>query len=323
MTMSELAKLANVSVSTVSKAFSEADDINIDTKNRIFEIAKQTGCYGKFYKGKYHKKIIAVICPEIASDYYASILNCIRALADRSDAIMFIATDDFKQATQAELIEYFCAYLKVDGIIVFGLKSKLKKSYETPIVSLFGAVDEKVDSVKIDSYSAIKDAVDLLLDYGHTKIAFLGETLTKSKVKMFEKAMLKAGVSDIKIIESHERFEKAGKDGINQLMSTDEDYTAIICAYDNIAIGAIKELKTRGYKVPDDISVIGIDNIAIGEYTETALTTIGINPEEICAIAWDLLQKKLKNPYYKSYQNITLNTELIVRESVKNIKKSV
>ena len=80
MTMKDLAKLANVSVSTVSKAFSEAEDINKETKNRIFEIAKQTGCYGKFHKGKYHKKIIGVIVPEIVSDYYKIFLNILRCL---------------------------------------------------------------------------------------------------------------------------------------------------------------------------------------------------------------------------------------------------
>ena len=58
MTMNELAKLANVSVSTVSKAFSDADDVSEDTKDLVFAIAKEQGCFGKFYKGKYHKKII-------------------------------------------------------------------------------------------------------------------------------------------------------------------------------------------------------------------------------------------------------------------------
>ena len=58
ITMRELAKLCNVSISTVSKAFLDADDVSSNTKKHIFEIAKENGCYGKFYKGKYHKKIM-------------------------------------------------------------------------------------------------------------------------------------------------------------------------------------------------------------------------------------------------------------------------
>ena len=63
------------------------------------------------------------------------------------------------------------------------------------------------------------------------------------------------------------------------------------------------------------------DNIAIGEYTETALTTIDTNPEQICEIAWDLIQKKLKNPYFKSNQNIEIISKLVIRESIKNINE--
>lgn len=321
--MRDLAKLANVSVSTVSKAFNESDDISSDTKKHIFEIAKQYGCYGKFYKGRYHKKIIAVICPEITSDYYSIFLNRLREYIEESNNIMLIATDDFSSTKQAELIDYFSAYLKVDGIIVFGLKNKLKKSYDTPIVSLFGAVDRAVDSVNLDYYSAITDAINLLLDYGHKKIAFLSEALTRGKAEMFQKAMSEAGIEDVKIIESPERFEKAGVDGVNRLLLSDDDYTAIICAYDNIAVGAIKQLKNKGYCVPEDISVVGINNVTIGKYTEASLTTIDNNPEEICLIAWDLLKKKLKNPYFKSYENIEIKSKLIVRESVKNLMDKI
>ena len=68
MTMRELARLANVSVSTVSKAFADADDVCRETKEHIFRIARETGCYGKFYKGKYSKKIYAIICSELISN---------------------------------------------------------------------------------------------------------------------------------------------------------------------------------------------------------------------------------------------------------------
>ena len=317
--MKELAKLA--SVSTVSKAFSEADDINDDTKNHIFELAKQTGCYGKFYKGKYHKKIIAVIAPEIVSDYYKIFLNCISSLIDKSGGIMLIATDDFNNTKQAELVDYFSCYLKVDAIIAFCLRNRLKKAYDTPIVSLFGTADDKVDSVKTNLDFAMQSAVDLLFSYGHKNIAFFTEELTTGKVEAFKKAALNSGILNTPIIRGNERFEKAGKDCVGKLLESHPNCTAIICAYDNIAIGAIKELKKRNFKIPDDISVIGIDNIAIGKYTETALTTIDTNPEQICEIAWDLIQKKLKNPYFKSNQNIEIFSKLVIRESVKNINE--
>ena len=317
--MSELAKLANVSVSTVSKAFGNARDINEETKEHIFEIARQTGCYFKFFKGKYPKKIVAIICHEIISDYYVEFVERLRKQIEDSGNIALVVSDDFSQPKQKELIDYFSSYLRVDGIIVFDLMSELKKNYDTPIISLFSSIDDRVDSINIDFFSALNDAVSLLWQYGHRNIAFLGEKLTKEKAQKFEDAVSKLGGDNITIIESTERFEDAGKDAVDKLLALRSDCTAIICAYDNIALGAIKQLKNKGLSVPDDISVIGIDNIVMGKYAETALTTIGVDFEEVCSLVCDILKKKLKNPYYKTYKKIVIKGELIVRESIKRI----
>lgn len=321
MTMRELAKLANVSVSTVSKAFCDADDVSAETKAHIFEIAKQQGCYGKYYKGKYHKKIIAIICPELASHYYAAFVEKLQALIEGADGLCVISADGFSRAKQAELIEYYASYLKVDGLIVFGLKSRLKKGCETPIVSLFSSADRNVDSVDIDMQAAIHDAVETLSRYGHRRIAFLGERLTVQKAEHFAAAMAAAGNKEMQIVESGERFEKAGEDGVSRLLPALKrgEVTAIVCAYDNIAFGAIRRLKKSGLTVPGDVSVIGIDNVPTSGYTETSLTSIDTAPDTVCRIAWELLQKKIESPYFKAKQNILIRPNLIVRESIRRI----
>jgi len=320
MTMRELAKLANVSVSTVSKAFAEADDVSEETKNHIFNIAKQYGCYGKFYKGKYSKKVIAIICPELAGNYYTHFIELLQGLIESQNGIAIISSDRFSATTQAELIEYYASYLKVDGIIVFGLRSKLKKGYDIPIVSIFSSSDDRVDSVTTDFKKAIFDSIEKLSELGHKKFAFLGETLTKSKAEFFNTAIKNTlGAKGI-CFESKMRFEQAGNDCINQLLNSNFIPTALICAYDNIAFGAIKRLKECGYSVPKDFSIIGIDNVMVSKYLETSLSSIDNNPEEICMIAWDLLSKKLKNSYYRSKQQIVVKSRLILRESVAKIK---
>ena len=319
MTMSELAKLANVSVSAVSKAFGNANDINEKTREHIFEVARQTGCYFKFYKGKYPKKIVAIICHEIISDFYVEFVERLRKQIEASGNITLVASDDFSKSRQEELIDYFSSYLKVDGLIVFNLTSKLKKNYDTPIISLFSSVDDQVDSINVDLFSALDDAVLLLWQYGHRNIAFLGERLTKVTACKFESYASKIGCNNVTVIESDKRFEDAGKDAVDKLLALRTDCTAIICAYDNIALGAIKQLKNKGLSVPGDISVIGIDDIAIGKYAETSLTTIGVDYDRICLMVCDILQKKLKNPYYKTYKKTVIKGELIVRESIKRI----
>lgn len=316
MTMQELARLANVSVSTVSKAFKEADDVSEETKKYIFDIAKENGCYGKFYKGKYHKKVFAIIIPEIASNYYTTFVDALRTLIEKSGGVCMLSTDNFNDSKQAELIEYYASYMKVDGIIVFGLKKPLKKGYETPIISLFSSVDSKVDTVNIDVGTAIEDAVRVLHKYGHRKIAFISEKLTWARADHYKRSMLELGNKDIFTVESNERFEKAGIEGVKMLLEKRSDFTAIICAYDYIALGAIKELKKRGYRIPEDISIVGIDNISQSEYAETSLASIDSKPEEVCQIVFDLLQKKLKNPYFHTKQNIKISSQFIIRDSI-------
>lgn len=317
MTQRELAKLANVSFSTVSKAFNNSNDISEETKNHIFRIAKQYGCYSEFLKGKYHKKIIAIICPEIASSYYAEFIKYFQTLIEKDGNIPIISSDNFDKNKTDELIEYYASYMKVDGIIVFDeLKNTLKKGYTTPIVSVFSDISSFVDTVEVDLECAVFDAVKLLNVYGHKKIAFLSERLTRAKAELYKKAMINIGNGGINIIESEYRFEEAGEDGIRRLLDSDSGFTAVICAYDNIAFGAIKELKKAGLRVPDDISVIGIDNIALGRYTETSLTTIDSNPKAVCSVAWDILKEKIQNPYLSTRKNVKINAKLIVRETV-------
>lgn len=320
MTMSELAKLANVSVSTVSKAFCNADDVSAATKKHIFDLAKKYGCYGKFYKGKYTKKVIAVICPELTSEFYVTFIEKFQKLIDNNNCIAIISADHFNASRQEELLEYFISYLKVDGILIFHLRSQLKKAYDTPIVTLFSTVDTSVDSINTNYKSAIFDAIQILTEYGHKNIAFLGELLTKTKALCFQTAALQTGLSCSYVIESRYRFEKAGIDGIRQLLEKEVECTAIICAYDNIALGAIRELRRQGLSVPEDFSVIGIDNIPVARYMETTLSTIGVDFNEVCEIAWELLKKKINNKFFHTYQQIIINGKLILRESVARLQ---
>lgn len=321
MTMKELARLCHVSVSAVSKAFCDADDISKETKEHIFKVAKEQGCFGKFYKGKYNKKIIAVICPEISGDYYSIFVNMLKEFIEKNNGMCIISTDDFSAKKQSELIEYYISYLKVDGLFVMGLKEPLKKGYETPIVSIFASADNKVDLVVTDINLAIYEAVGTLYSLGHKRIAFFGEGLTTSKEEGFVNAVEKFENIKYTLIKSEKRFEEAGYDCANQLLNKKEAYTALICAYDNIAIGAIKRLKEKGIMIPEDVSVIGIDNIKISNFTETSLTSIDVNPKDICGIAYSIMEKKLENKYFKANQSIVIKPSIVIRESIGKAKE--
>ena len=317
MTMRELAKLANVSASTVSKAFRDANDVSEETKNLIFDIAKQNGCFHKFYKNKYSKFTIAIICPEIKSPYYADYVERFQDIINQNGGITLVSADGFDDEKQQELIEYYAEYLKVDGIIVFNMSSSIKKGHiQTPIVAVFSSKNVVVDSVRIEFETPIREAIKHLYDTGFKNIAFISEPLTMYKAEKFEKIARKFPVK-YSVIQLESRFEQAGEDGVDKLFTYKDIPTGIICAYDDIGVGVLKALKKRGCKVPDEFSVIGIDNIKASSFLETPLSTIDTVPDEICAITWDLLQKKIKNKYYKLNQKISLTAKLVLRDTTK------
>lgn len=317
MNLRELARLANVSVSTVSKAFNNAPDISEDTRELVFAAAKKYGCYEKYHKEKYFKKIIAIICPELRSYHYADPVDRLQKLVENNNGIVLISTDDFIHRKQAELIEYYTSFLHVDGVFVFGDNHTSRQGYETPIIYLAATTESGADSVCCDLSQPISQAIDHLLDMHHRKIAFLSENLTTGKETLFRHAMEQKGLpfpADY-LVRSDYRFEKAGEDGMERLMKLPDPPTAVVCAYDYMACGAISYLTRNGYQVPDDFSIIGMDNINASQHMDPALTSIDSGTDEIVQIAWDLMCKKLDDRQYRLRQKIIITGELIIRET--------
>ena len=115
---------------------------------------------------------------------------------------------------------------------------------------------------------------------------------------------------------SNERFQKAGEDGVRHFLENGIECTAFVCAYDEIALGAMHELQKRGFSVPDDFSVIGADNTTLAEYAQTPISTMGGDIKEICVLAWERMLKKQENKYYRNKDCVTFKSRLILRETV-------
>ncbi len=320
MTMRELAKIANVSVSTVSKAFNDAEDVSAETKRYIYDIAKSHGCFGKYYKGKFNKKIIAVICPELTSAFYNGYVERLQKTAEEHNAVLLISTNRFSGEKQEELMEYYASYLRVDGIFTFGLGGPIKKGYDCPVVNLLYTVDAYSDSICQDLETPILEALNHLKSLGHRRIAFIGESLTRSKQQLYVTGMKAIGLSPEPVIVKS-RFEQAGEEGVHQLWKGHEPPTALLCGYDDIAFGAIKALKRKGFSVPEDVSVIGIDNVRVASYMSAGLTSIDSCPDKVCVAAWELMDKKQENRFFSLPQCKMIPGRLILRETTGPVKK--
>ena len=322
MTLQKLAELAGVSVSTVSKAFSDSREISNDTKEQILTLAKEHGCFEKYYKGRFGKRPVAVICPEIRSEYYADFAANLNDKIEAKGGMMMLSVSDFDVKREEELIRYYSAFGHADGIVILSGTSRLKTESAVPVVAIGGKHKTgQADCIDVDLSVGVDRAVEYLKENGHRSIGFIGEMHTTSKFRLFCEAMRKNAlrVEENYVIKSTKRFEEAGYDAMKQLTALPARPTAVIAAYDYMAIGALHYAQEAGIKIPADISVIGMDNISAAAYLDVPLTTIVSHSDELCETAVDLIFKKMDNRFYFARQDITLKSQLIVRDSVADI----
>ena len=177
------------------------------------------------------------------------------------------------------------------------------------------------DCVQFDIENAVISLVKYLKDNGHRKIAYIGEELTTKKNDCFISAMRRLALTvDRDLIKINSlRFEAAGYAAMNEILESKKRPTAVVAAYDYVAIGAIKSIREHSLKVPDDISVVGMDNISAGETLSTPLTSVSVSPHEGTDTIIDMLLKKIDNKYIRIKSDTMVHPKLIERESVKKI----
>lgn len=322
MSLKALAESTGFSVSTVSKVLSGKSEISDKTREIIIKKAKEMGIYEKYSKCRPGTYTVALIVPEFKSEYYTGIIADFSECLKKRGAVLVVAESGFDPECAKTLFSYFAYSANTDGIIIMSDASKIKNPDKFPAL-IFGAdsADPLYDCVRFDIENAVASLVKYLKDNGHKRIAYIGEELTATKNDYFISAMQKAGLLiDRNLIKiSTLRFEKAGYVSMNEILEGREHPTAVVAAYDYIAIGAIKSIREHSLKVPDDISVVGMDNISAGETLSTPLTSVAVSPHENIDALMDLLFKKIDNKYIRIKSDTLVNSRLVERKSVKKI----
>lgn len=315
MTLSKLARLANVAVSTASKAFSMSDDINEQTREEIFRVARENGCFKKFFNAKYPKFVIALICPEVDSRHYSELCRYLQQRLQTRGCEICISSTEFSAAATTDMIEYYEKYSSVDAIILIDPPATVLPPHETPIISLGSRAHNADVTLCLDYMTALKSALTDFKAAGISHIGFIGEPHTVTKLSAFKSAVSEIyGFTEEKYISvSDLRFEKGGCAAARALYSHGALPEAIICAYDDMALGAMRFFHDNGISVPDDIKVIGMDNILHSEYFVPSLSTIDYMNEEIAKTATESVFELLDGKTPAEIHNFS--ARLITRES--------
>lgn len=318
ITLSKIAKLAHVSVSTASKAFSMSAEVNEQTREQVFEIAKQYGCFKKYFNAKYPKYVVAIICPEFKSRYYSHILSYLQRNLEDHNCEICVASTNFSAETEKELLEYYSNYTAVDGVIVVDGRLETDKAIEIPVIAVNSETSNNtIISFSSDFKSSMEEAINYFLDKNAKTIGFIGEKYTSIKLEVY-KDIIKRVTGEIPekyISISDNRFEEGGYEAMEKLISSGNIPRALICAYDNLAIGAMRCVFDKGLRVPDDVAILGIDNIRESKYSNPPLSSISTHAKDICEAASNAVIGMLSNKPFEA--NKTFKSELILRESTK------
>ena len=316
MTLTELAKLAHVSTSTASKAFAQSSEVNEQTRNMIFEVAKRNGCFKKFYRSEYPGYVIAVICPEFNSTYYSNLISRMQECLAKYNSEMCVAATGFSVETEAKLIEYYDRYNTVDGIIVINGGSTIPDSRCIPVATVSRYSDNAGDiNVVLNLSAPLDEAVVRLLESGAESYGFIGDRYTGSRLERYKRVLSKHGIAinDDFMVATEGRFEQCGYDGATELISRGKLPRAILCAYDRIAYGAMRAFSDKGIKIPDDVAIFSIDDAPNSEYLTPSLTSITHAIDETCAAISEALVKKIKGEPFA--EEIKIACTLSWRES--------
>lgn len=319
MTLKELARKANVSVSTASKALHYSKELHNDTIELVNRIARENGYFSDIRKqrqGMRKNKPLrfVVICPEIISFHYTQIATVINDLLSEKNAVAEIRISYFDNAREHEIMMSCLHETEIDGIITLSEGER----FEDAALPVVGMIAGKVnDSVNLDIYGGFEQAIRYLIELGHRKIGYIGEKLTIFKQRNLAEIIGKFGleVDERFFLCSPYRFEKAGFTAINDLLDSGGELpTAFVAAYDEIAMGAMSALLRRGISVPQDVSVIGINNVPAAEYFPVPVTTIGFDVNKLCRSVVDTVFKRMNAPDGEAV-HADVEANLIVRRS--------
>ena len=314
ITLSKLAKLCHVSVSTVSKAFSMSNEVNEQTREMIFEVARENNCFRELFNAKYPKYVVAIVCPEFHSTYYSSTLSLLQSYLSQYNCEITVASTNFSPETERELLNYYSKYTTVDAIINYGLLTEKSIQSEIPIINMCTS-DSSRNYICHDYSEALNGAIGYLIKNGAKKIGFISEKHTIKKLEYFYAALKQqsAEINERFISVTTERFEKGGYLAMQKLIDRKDLPDAVICGYDDMAIGAMRCAVDNGLKIPEDIKFMGMNDIGVSAYIQPSLSTIDLKNSETCKAASDMLIARLNGNYFP--ENVVIKCDLKLRES--------
>ena len=324
-TILDVAQKAKVSIATVSRVVNNSSHkVNSTTRKKVLRAVRDLDYRpNALAKGLLMKKTmtIGIIIPDISNPYYAEIVRGIQDRADRYGYAIILLNTDRNQDRIIKHI-YFLREKSADGIIFSGgmihsekVLSSLKELRERVVVIGRHKVD--FSAVLIDNMGGATKATEHLIGLDHKRIGFIGgpdeSTSAKDRLSGYKNSLIQSDYSvDKNLIRKGDFTPRSGYLLAKELIQKGRP-TAIFAANDQMAFGSIRAAKEFGLRVPDDLSVVGFDNIPFSSYFDPSLTTVEISMYHIGAAAMEMLVNLISE---KNSEKLRwFDTKLLIRDS--------
>jgi len=334
VTSKDVAKKVGVSRTTVSLVLNDVRGIQIspETRQKVIEAAKELGyvpdATAQALASRRTKAIGLVLTRDqhhIATDaFLPKIISGLLTTAKKRNVRILI---DWVEAEHQESAYFELARAqRIDGMILSTprLDDKALKTLETvdiPTVLMGSITGSSLPFVDVDNTKAAEKATDYLTSLGHKDIACISNaqpkyTAAPERVDGYRKALSKMNIPINEDLIRYADFDpESGYECMRSLLENSDTFTAVFVASDNVAIGAKSALREANLRIPDDISIVGFDDIPWAKYSDPPLTTIQLPAESLAESACTLLLDLIQDKEGTGQQQIILETELIIRKS--------
>lgn len=324
VSMQDIARIAGVSLSTVSRALADSSRVKLETRTRIQKLAEEMGYLpNAIARGLATKRTrsLGVVVMDIVDSFIAELVRTIDKTAlDRGYSVNLsnCGADPHRELAAIKILRQ----QRVDGIIVpdphvANTSLPHLERIGVPVI-LINHVNYHY-SVGTDNVAAARQAVKHLLDLGHERIAYIGTNRNRDenfeRWTGYQKALEEHGISpDPDLIhEDDGDWSKTGWQGISRLLNLSQPPSAVFCFNDLTAIGVIGAIYAAGLRVPNHLSVVGFDDIKLAPYLAPPLTTVAQQTEQIAQLAVEMILDLLDEKELPT--NTMLPGKLIVRGS--------
>jgi LacI family transcriptional regulator len=326
ITIQDVAQAAGVSVSTVSRVLNDKDDVAPETYEKVQSIIQEMGYTSSLAARSMRSRrtnVIGLIVPDVADSFSIQVMKGVNQAIFELDYDLIIYTSgSIKKRSAAEREQYFVSLLNgsvTDGVIIV-TPAATSFSTAAPVVTI-DPNNECPECLTVigTNHAGAMAAMEHLISLGHRRIGFIGGRpdlqSAQRRLQGYQDALRQANIPvDQDLIATGDFTTETGRLCARNLLSLSDPPTAIFAANDQSAMGTIEATCEMGLRVPEDLSVIGFDNIPEAAYYDPALTTIDQFIEEMGRVATgkliDLIQgQPLESDLYK------VPTQLVVRDS--------